>query len=78
VVYYFGLRKMNDSLLSENAGLRRQLDLLRSMDTLRDSLVHKQLNPFDTPFTSCSLQIMFIGQHALSIIPSMPAQLYYP
>jgi rod shape-determining protein MreC len=28
VVYYFGLRKMNDSLLHENAVLRKQLDAL--------------------------------------------------
>jgi len=48
VVYYFGLRKMNDSLLDENAVLRKEIDLLHSVDTLRDSLVHKKINPVDT------------------------------
>lgn len=48
VVYYFGLRKMNDSLLNENAHLRNEIDRLHSVDTLRDSLVHKRLNPNDT------------------------------
>jgi rod shape-determining protein MreC len=40
VVYYFGLRKMNDSLINENAMLRKRFDQLRSVDTLKDSLVH--------------------------------------
>jgi rod shape-determining protein MreC len=48
VVYYFGLRKMNDSLLSENAMLRKKIDHLHSIDTLKDSLVHKKLIPTDT------------------------------
>ena len=48
VVYYFGLRKMNDSLLNENALLRKQIDLLRSVDTLKDSIVHRKINPADT------------------------------
>jgi rod shape-determining protein MreC len=48
VKYYFGLRKMNDSLLNENAMLRIQLDRIHSRDTLRDSLVHKQFNAADT------------------------------
>jgi len=48
VVYYFGLRKMNDSLLSENALLRKKIDQFRSIDTLNDSMVHINLNPEDT------------------------------
>jgi len=48
VKYYFGLRKMNDSLLSENAILRLQIDRIHSTDTLRDSTVHKRINPSDT------------------------------
>jgi rod shape-determining protein MreC len=48
VVYYFGLRKMNDSLLSENAQLRKKLDLAHSMDTLKDSVVHIKLKEEDT------------------------------
>ncbi len=48
VVYYFGLRKMNDSLLNENARLRRQIDEVRTLDTLKDSLVHRKINPIDS------------------------------
>ncbi len=48
VVYYFGLRKMNDSLLNENAFLRKQIDSLHSIDTLKDSLVHRKIYPTDT------------------------------
>jgi rod shape-determining protein MreC len=48
VVYYFGLRKMNDSLLNENALLRNQIDHIRSIDTLRDSLVYRKIIPADT------------------------------
>src|SRR5664279_4615126 len=48
VVYYFGLRKMNDSLLNENAELRKKIDQLHSVDTLKDSLVHRKFTPSDT------------------------------
>ena len=48
VVYYFGLRKMNDSLLNENALLRSKIDRLRSIDTLKDSLVHRRISPTDS------------------------------
>ena len=48
VVYYFGLRKMNDSLVNENARLRNQIDQLHSVDTLKDSLVHRKLYPTDS------------------------------
>ena len=48
VVYYFGLRKMNDSLLNENANLRKKIDQLHSIDTLRDSIVHRKIAPTDT------------------------------
>ena len=48
VVYYFGLRKMNDSLLNENARLRKQIDEVRTLDTLKDSLVHRKINPVDS------------------------------
>lgn len=37
MTYYFGLRRMNDSLLSENALLRDKLARLHEMDTLYDS-----------------------------------------
>ncbi|MBA3828699.1 MAG: rod shape-determining protein MreC [Taibaiella sp.] len=46
VVYYFALRRMNDSLLNENARLRTQLSFRNSVDTLRDTTVRKVLgNP---------------------------------
>jgi len=48
VVYYFGLRKMNDSLLNENARLRKEMDQIHSIDTLRDTLVHRKMAPDDT------------------------------
>jgi rod shape-determining protein MreC len=48
VMYYFGLRKMNDSLINENAFLRKQIDALHSIDTLRDSLVRRDIGPTDT------------------------------
>jgi rod shape-determining protein MreC len=49
LVYYFGLGKMNDSLLHENARLREQIASLRySTDTLRDSVVTRVVPPVDT------------------------------
>ena len=42
VVYYFGLKKMNDSLIKENALLRNKMGAYKSLDTLKDSLVHKK------------------------------------
>jgi rod shape-determining protein MreC len=47
-VYYFGLRKMNDSLINENAQLRLMLASYHTHDTLRDSFVHKQVLPTDS------------------------------
>lgn len=47
-VYYFGLRRMNDSLLNENARLRLQLAAYASMDTLKDSLVRKPISSADS------------------------------
>lgn len=44
VIYYFGLKKMNDSLLSENLRLRAQLAMAQSIDTLRDSLAQGTIN----------------------------------
>jgi rod shape-determining protein MreC len=48
VVYYFGLRKMNDSLLNENQRLRQELTRLHTLDTLKDSTVHKALAASDS------------------------------
>lgn len=48
VVYYFGLRKMNDSLINENAMLRKMLNRANSIDTLADSLVHVKVPSDDT------------------------------
>jgi rod shape-determining protein MreC len=41
VVYYFGLRKMNDSLINENIRLRSELAAITTVDTLKDSLVSR-------------------------------------
>ena len=46
--YYISLGKMNDSLLSENARLRKMIDQYRSIDTLKDMPVHRQLSTADT------------------------------
>ena len=48
VVYYFGLSRMNDSLLNENLRLRNQLALLRNNDTLGDSVVHAPVTTNDS------------------------------
>ncbi len=48
VVYYFGLRKMNDSLQRENARLRAALSAYKSVDTLADTLVLKKAGIADT------------------------------
>lgn len=41
-VYYFGLRRMNDSLLAENEKLRATLARATGLDTLGDTLVRKE------------------------------------
>jgi rod shape-determining protein MreC len=46
--YYISLGKMNDSLLSDNVRLRKIVDQYRTLDTLRDSFVHKALVNTDT------------------------------
>ena len=48
VVYYFGLKRMNDSLLIENARLRNILTKVNSFDTLTDSMVKLASIPIDT------------------------------
>jgi len=48
VVYYFGLKRMNESLMDENARLRKELDQIRTMDTLKDSMVHKPITTTDS------------------------------
>ncbi len=45
VVYYFGLKRMNDSLMNENMRLRLQLAERYSTDTFTDLVVSK---PFET------------------------------
>ena len=51
VVYYFGLKRMNDSLVNENIRLREQLAQLSGVDTLRDTLVRRAVNASDTDST---------------------------
>jgi rod shape-determining protein MreC len=41
VVYYFGLKRMNDSLINENIRLRMQLAQEKGVDTLLDSVVRR-------------------------------------
>ena len=48
VVYYFGLKRMNDSLLTENTRLRLQLAAYSSFDTLKDTAVHKVVQAEDS------------------------------
>ncbi len=48
VVNYFGLRKMNDSLINENAHLRAMLSLSHSYDTLKDIIIRKGLDKADS------------------------------
>lgn len=48
VLYYFRLRKMNDSLLNENARLRLQIGEYKSIDTLSDTLVKMETQVGDT------------------------------
>jgi rod shape-determining protein MreC len=48
VVYYFGLRKMNDSLLNENARLRQLVEQYKSLDTLNDTVVYSKTEIGDT------------------------------
>jgi rod shape-determining protein MreC len=45
VVYYFGLKRMNDSLLNENMRLRLELASRYSSDTFTDLVIRK---PFET------------------------------
>lgn len=45
---YFGLRKMNDSLVNENARLRQLIDIYKTTDVLKDSQVHKSWQSGDT------------------------------
>lgn len=44
VVYYFGLRSMNDSLLTENARLRAELANFIEVDTLQDTIVNRRFD----------------------------------
>lgn len=48
VVYYFGLKRMNDSLLNENMRLRMKLAAYNSFDTLKDTTVTKIIQQADS------------------------------
>ncbi len=48
VVYYFGLKRMNDSLINENARLRNLMMIANSYDTLADSSAQLAVVPTDT------------------------------
>jgi len=42
VTYYFGLKRMNDSLVKENEMLRNKIETYHTVDTLKDSLIRKR------------------------------------
>ncbi len=46
--YYISLGQMNDSLISENVRLRKLVDRYKTVDTLRDSTVRRQITNTDT------------------------------
>ncbi|WP_165836364.1 rod shape-determining protein MreC [Taibaiella soli] len=48
LVYYFGLRQMNDSLLNENARLRSELAAYSAVDTAKDGKTSLPLNFSDS------------------------------
>lgn len=48
VVYYFGLKRMNDSLLTENTRLRLKLAAYNSVDILIDTAVRKVVQEADS------------------------------
>lgn len=48
VAYYFSLRRMNDSLLQENARLQHQIMEYKSVDTVKDWAQVMVANPEDT------------------------------
>jgi rod shape-determining protein MreC len=48
VVYYFGLKMMNDSLLAENTKLRQQMAQYLIYDTLKDTAVKRIIVPGDS------------------------------
>lgn len=48
VAYYFALRRMNDSLLQENARLQDQIMSYKSVDTLHDWIQTHEVKPEDT------------------------------
>jgi rod shape-determining protein MreC len=51
VIYYFGLRKMNDSLLSENLRLRALLSSRYEYDTLKDIVIKREKDKVDSVHT---------------------------
>ncbi len=48
VFYYFSLKNTNDRLIKENAELRNQIDRYRTLDTLKDTLVHRKFTAGDS------------------------------
>lgn len=51
VVYYFGLKRMNDSLINENLRLRTLIAETKSVDTLKDSTGRRTFVTSDTLHT---------------------------
>jgi rod shape-determining protein MreC len=48
VVVYFGLRRMNDSLINENARLRQAMARYSNLDTLKDTAVRRIVKTSDS------------------------------
>jgi rod shape-determining protein MreC len=66
VVEYFGLRRMNDSLLNENNRLRQGLALYQSYDTLRDKKIVRPFTENDTTHVVHYAQYTYYEARVLS------------
>lgn len=73
VVYYFGLRSMNDSLLNENARLRDMLARYAEADTLQDTTVTRSIITKKTDSTNIIRYANYIYRTARVINNSVGA-----
>ena len=67
VAYYFGLRRMNDSLINENTRLRMRLAALKGVDTLKDSTA-----------TLAYTRIINLSSQELTFLAHIPAEFLPP
>jgi len=68
VVYYFQLKRLNDSLLNENARLRNELSALSDIDTFRDVTARIPVTIKDTTTKKDSAGISLTPTGAVKII----------